>query len=411
MPILVQKYGGTSVDGPARILAVAGRVAAARRTGADVVVVVSAMGQSTDDLLRLALEVSRDPHRRELDMLLTAGERVSMSLLAMALHDLDVACISFTGSQSGILTDGVHGAARITEVRCERIREALARGQVVIVAGFQGVHPESREITTLGRGGSDTTAVALAATLDRAPCEIYTDVPGVMTADPRVVPGARVIPRLSYRSCSTLAHLGGRVLHARCVDLAARERVPLSVRSSLDDSPGTRIVEEDVMEGARVEAVAHVSDRSIAVAEGTSGGRGEARGIIEAVAAAFPGLELLAHEQTDDAHGALVWVGSRADIEALQADFRRLRGPGGEWKVTPHHGAAFVSLIGLGLGVPEVSRAEQALERAGIPLVAVRVSAGAIIVRVATEHAERAARALHDAFFVADRGAGAALSP
>jgi aspartate kinase len=401
MRVLVQKYGGTSVDGPARVRAVAGRVREARSAGHDTVVVVSAMGQSTDDLLRLALQVSQRPSKRELDMLLTAGERVSMSLLAMALHDLGVASISFTGSQSGILTDGTHGAARITAVKPERIRAALATGQVVIVAGFQGVNPETKEITTLGRGGSDTTAVALAATLDRAPCEIYTDVPGVLTADPRVVPAARVIPRLSYLVCSTLAHLGGRVLHARCVDLAARERVPLTVRSSLDESPGTRIVEDETMEGARVEAVTHMTDRSIAVAEGTSGGRGEARGIIEAAAAAFPELELVAHEQTDNAHGALVWVGSRADVGALEADFRRLRGPGGEWKLTAHHGAAFVSVVGLGLGATEVSRAEQALERAGVGLVALRTTPTALIFRVAQEQGEPAVRALHAAFLEA----------
>jgi aspartate kinase len=398
MPVLVQKYGGTSVDGPDRIRAVARRVAAARAAGNDTVVVVSAMGQSTDDLLRLAQQVSQHPSKRELDMLLTAGERVSMSLLAMALHDLGVASISFTGSQSGILTDGAHGAARITAVRPDRIRAALAAGQVAIVAGFQGVNPETKEITTLGRGGSDTTAVALAATLDRAPCEIYTDVPGVLTADPRVVPAARVIPTLSYRVCSTLAHLGGRVLHARCVELAARERVPLTVRSSLDESPGTRVIEGQTMEGARVEAVTHVTDRSIAVAEGTSGGRGEARGIIEAAAAAFPELELIAHEQAGDAHGALVWVGSRADVAALEADFRRLRGPGGEWKLTAHHDAAFVSLVGLGLGATQVARAEQALERVGVGLVALRTTPTAIIVRVAQAQAEAAVRALHAAF-------------
>jgi aspartate kinase len=399
MPTLVQKYGGTSVDGPERIRTVARRVAASRAAGHDLVVVVSAMGQSTDDLLRLALAVSQHPSRRELDMLLTAGERVSMSLLAMALNDLGVESISFTGSQSGILTDGNHGSARITAVKPDRIRAALAQGQVVIVAGFQGVHPEAREITTLGRGGSDTTAVALAATLDRAPCEIYTDVPGVLTADPRVVPAARGIPKLSYRVCSTLAHLGGRVLQARCVDLAARERVPLTVRSSLDESPGTRIVEEEAMEAARVEAVTHLEDRSIAVAEGTAGGRGEARGIIEAVATAFPEMELLAHEQTDGAHGALVWIGSRADVTALAADFRRLRGPGGEWKLTAHHGAAFVSVVGLGLGAAEVVRAEQALERAGVPLVALRTTPTALVLRVAGEQAQPAVRALHAAFF------------
>lgn len=405
MPVIVQKYGGTSVDGPERIRAVAGRVAAARGDGNDLVVVVSAMGRATDDLLALAHRVSQAPSPRELDMLLTAGERVSMSLLAMALNDLGVASISFTGSQSGILTDGLHGAARITAVRPERIRESLTRGQVVIVAGFQGVNPETKEITTLGRGGSDTTAVALAATLDRAECEIYTDVPGVMTADPQVVPEARVIPRMSYRVCSTLAHLGGRVLHARCVDLAARERVPLSVRSSLDRSPGTRIVEEDGMEGPRVDAVTHVSDRSIAVAEGTSGGRGEARGIIEAVAAALPELELVAHEQASEAHGALVWIGSRADVETLERDFRRLRGPGGEWKVAAHHGAAFVSLVGLGLGSAEVADAERALERAGIPLVAVRSTPTAFIFRVANDQAERTTRALHEAFITEPRPA------
>ena len=399
MPTLVQKYGGTSVDGPDRIRAVAARVKAARTAGHDTVVVVSAMGQSTDDLLRLALQVSQQPPRRELDMLLTAGERVSMSLLAMALNDLGVESISFTGSQSGILTDGTHGAARIVAVKPERIREALAKGMVVIVAGFQGVNPETKEITTLGRGGSDTTAVALAATLGRAPCEIYTDVPGILTADPRVVPAARVIPSLSYRVCSTLAHLGGRVLHARCVDLAARERVPLTVRSSLDDSPGSRVVdEEESVEGARVTAVTHMSDRSIAVAEGTSGGRGEARGIIESAADAFPELELVAHEETGNSHGALVWVGSHADVTALEKDFRRLRGPGGEWKVTSHHGAAFVSVVGLGLGAAEVSRAEQALEKAGIPLVALRTTPTALIFRLAEGHAEPAVRALHAAF-------------
>ena len=401
MTVLVQKYGGTSVDGPERIRAVARRVAAARASGNQLLVVVSAMGQSTDDLLTLARQVSQHPARRELDMLLTAGERVSMSLLAMALGDLGVASISFTGSQSGILTNGVHGAARITAVKPERVRAALAAGQVVIVAGFQGVHPETREITTLGRGGSDTTAVALAATLDRAPCEIYTDVPGVLTADPRLVPHARVIPRLSYRACSALAHLGGRVLHARCVDLAARERVPLTVRSSRDESPGTRIVEEEAMERATAEAVTHRADCSIAVAEGTSGGRGEPRGIIEAVAAALPELELVAHEQTDGAHGALVWIGTRDDVVALERDFRRLRGPGGEWKLTLQHGAAFVSVVGLGLGAAEVVRAEQALERAGIPLVALRTTPAALILRVPSAHAEPAVRALHAAFLEA----------
>src|SRR5262245_38071943 len=344
------------------------------------------MGDAMDELIALAHQVSPAPSRRELDMLLTTGERVSMALLAMALHDLGVQAISFTGSQSGILTDDAHSNARIVGVKPDRIRGALADGRVVIVAGFQGVAPVTKEITTLGRGGSDTTAVALAAALDRARCEIYTDVDGVFTADPRVVPEARLVPRLGYRACSALAHLGGRVLHARCVDLAARERVPLAVRSSFKDAPGTEIGEDQV-EAARVEAVAHREGVPPAVAEGNAGARGEARGILEAVAREFPALELIAHEQADGTHGALVWQGSMADVESLAKRFREVRGPGGEWRVDVAHGAAFVSLVGLGLGVAEVVRAERTLERAGVPLVAVRVTPAALVFRVESARA------------------------
>jgi aspartate kinase len=407
MGVLVQKYGGTSVDGAERMRAVAARVAAARAAGHDTVVVVSAMGQATDELLALARGVSRNPSRRELDMLLTAGERVSMALLAMALHDLGVDAISFTGSQSGILTDSAHNAARIVGLRPDRIRTELARGRVVIVAGFQGVDPRTREITTLGRGGSDTTAVALAAALGPGSCEIYTDVSGVHAADPRVVPGARVIPRLSYRACSTLAHLGGRVLHARCVDLAAKHRVPLVVRSSFDDGAGTRLT-EDEMEGPRVDAVTHREDCSIAIAEGNAGGRGEARGLIERVAEAYPELDLVAHEQDTESHGAVIWIGERDDVEALQVSFRDLRGPGGEWRLVVEHGAAFVSVVGLGLGAAEVVRAEAALERASVPIVALRVAPTALIFRVPGPRWEEAVRALHAELVEKDAAQGAA---
>lgn len=394
MVTLVQKYGGTSVNGPERIRAVARRIADARAAGHDMVVVVSAMGDTTDELIELARKVSPSPNRREMDMLLTTGERVSMALLAMALHDLGVEAISFTGSQSGILTDDAHSNARIIAIRPERIRAALAQGRVVIVAGFQGVSPATKEITTLGRGGSDTTAVALAAALGSAECEIYTDVDGVFTADPRVVPTARIIPQLSFRACSALAQLGGRVLHARCVDLAARERVPLTVRSSFNDSSGTRIVEEAV-EAPRVEAIAHQSGVSVVIAEGTSGGRGEARGILEAVAGEFPGLSLVAHEKITEAHGALVWTGTREDAEALQNQFRELRGPGGEWSLTLQHDAAFVSAIGLGLGVAEAIRGERALEKAGVEMLALRCTSSALIWRVTASQCEAAVKALH----------------
>ena len=396
MATLVQKYGGTSVDGPERIRSVARRIADSRAAGASLVVVVSAMGDSTDDLIALARQVSPRPSRRELDMLVSTGERVSMALLAMALHDLGLEAISFTGSQSGILTDESHSNARIVSITPGRIRAELEHGRVVIVAGFQGVSPVTKEITTLGRGGSDTTAVALAAALAPARCEIYSDVDGVFTADPRVAPGARVLGRLSYRACSALAHLGGRVLHARCVDLGARERVPLVVRSSFTDAPGTEIVEAPV-EAPRVEAIAHQQDVSIVIAEGNAGGRGEARGILETVAERFPALELVAHEQAGDEHSALVWVGSREDADALQSGFRELRGPGGEWRLDVQHGCAFVSLVGLGLGAAQAARAEAALEKAGVPLVALRVTPSALVIRVPNDRCETAVRALHEA--------------
>ncbi len=401
MATLVQKFGGTSVNGPDRIRAVARRIADARAAGHSIVVVVSAMGDTTDDLIALARQVSPSPSRRELDMLISTGERVSMALTAMALHDLSVEAISFTGSQSGILTDDSHSHARIIEVRPERIRAALERGKVVIVAGFQGVSPVSKEITTLGRGGSDTTAVALAAALAPARCEIHTDVDGVFTADPAVVPAARVIPRLSFAACAALARLGGRVLHARCVDLAARERVPLAVRSAFNDHPGTEIVEE-TMEQPRVEAVAHQSDVCVVVAEGNAGGVAESRGIVESVHEAFPALHLVAHEQVTPTHGALVWTGSREDGEELKTRFREIRGPGGEWTIRVEHGAAFVSLIGLGLGSPEATRAVRALEKAGVAMLALRTAPSAMILRVPGDRCEDATRALHAAFLETD---------
>jgi len=400
MPILVHKYGGTSVNGPERIRAVARRIANARAAGNDMVVVVSAMGDATDELIALARQVSPAPNRREMDMLLTTGERVSMALVAMALHDLGVEAISFTGSQSGILTDSAHANARIVSIRPERIRAELARHRVVIVAGFQGVCPETKEITTLGRGGSDTTAVALAAALAPARCEIHTDVSGVYTADPRVVPSARVIPTLSYRACSALAHMGGRVLHARCVDLAARERVPLVVRSSFDDAPGTRILEDNV-EAPRVEAVAHRKDVSVVIAEGNAGGRGEARDILDTVARAYPGLELVAHERMSDTHSAIVWIGPREDADELQLRFRELRGPGGEWAITVQKDAAFVSLVGSGLGAAEAARAEAVLEKTGVPMLALRAMPTALVFRVDPMFLEAAVRDLHAAFFEA----------
>lgn len=239
MSVVVQKYGGTSVADSTRIKAVADRVVQTREAGNDIVVVVSAMGETTNSLLDLAAEISTAPHPREMDMLLTAGERISMALLAMALHDRGVPAVSYTGSQAGILTDSSHGGARITKITGERVRESLDAGKVVIVAGFQGVDPTSREVTTLGRGGSDTTAVALAGTLGAGSCEILTDVRGVYTADPRVVADARLLADVHYDQMLALAVAGAGVLMPHSVEFARDHRVPVHVRSSFTDEEGT----------------------------------------------------------------------------------------------------------------------------------------------------------------------------
>lgn len=243
--VLVQKYGGTSVDGPERLRRVAARVVAARRAGLDTIVVVSAMGRTTDEMHQLAGAVHPDPPQRELDMLVTAGERIAMSLLAMAIHREGCEAISFTGSQSGIITDDAHGNARIKDVRAFRIREELARGRVVIVAGYQGVS-ESKEITTLGRGGSDLTAVALASAFAPARCELCKDVDGVLTLDPRHVRGGTLLRSIPLEAMLALARGGSAVLHDIAMEYAVAHRQPLTVRSSFHDRPGTDVVDAPV---------------------------------------------------------------------------------------------------------------------------------------------------------------------
>jgi aspartate kinase len=238
MPIVVQKYGGTSVGDTDRISAIADRIVRAREQGQDVVVVVSAMGRTTDDLLEKASDITITPEPRELDMLLTAGERIAMSLVAIAVNARGCRAASYTGSQAGIITDTQHGKARIVEIRPQRIKESLDAGNVVILAGFQGLSTEY-DITTLGRGGSDTTAVAMAAALGADVCEIYTDVDGVFTADPRTHPEARKIDRISYEEMLELAAAGARVLQLRCVEYARRHGVRIHVRNSLGERPGT----------------------------------------------------------------------------------------------------------------------------------------------------------------------------
>ncbi len=293
MALIVQKFGGTSVGTPERIRSVAARISAARAAGNELVVVVSAMGHTTDELLSLANQVSSHPPGREVDMLLTAGERISMALLSMALADLGVKALSYTGSQSGILTTSHHRRARIEKILGDRVRKALAEEAVAIVAGFQGMSPE-KEITTLGRGGSDTTAVALAAVLKADRCEIYTDVDGVFTADPRLVPEARQIPRITHDAMVELAQRGAGVLHPRSVELAQKFKVPLWVKNSLKpgDSGGTEIVENrfEKMEATEVVGITHDPNKSLLILELM---RPSAASAIWDVATAY-GLTLLA---------------------------------------------------------------------------------------------------------------------
>ncbi|HEY5032704.1 MAG TPA: aspartate kinase [Actinomycetes bacterium] len=300
MALVVQKYGGSSVADAACVKRVAQRIVASKKNGYDVVVVVSAMGDSTDELIELAEQVSPHPPARELDMLLTAGERISMAVLAMAISDLGVEARSFTGSQAGVITDAVHGKARIIDVTPGRIRSALDKGAVAIVAGFQGVSQDTKDITTLGRGGSDTTAVALAAALDAEVCEIYTDVDGVFSADPRIVPRARRLDRITYEEMLEMAASGAKVLHLRCVEYARRFDLPIHVRSSFSDREGTWVVsdrstgqEREDVEQPIISGVAHDRSEAKVTVVGVPDRPGEAAAIFETVAGAEVNIDMI----------------------------------------------------------------------------------------------------------------------
>jgi len=397
MPVLVHKYGGTSVGTVERIQAVAERVLAASRAGNHMVVVVSAMGETTDHLMDLAGRITQNPDQRELDMLLTAGERIAMALLALALRERGAKAISFTGSQSGILTDTRHGRARITEIRPHRVREALNRGHIVIIAGFQGVSRE-REVTTLGRGGSDTTAVALAASFG-APCVIFTDVAGVFSADPRLAPAARRLPRLGYDAMGALAHLGAQVLHARCVDLAAKFSVPLEVRSSFGDEEGTVIVDPATLEGPAVRAVA--LERAVAQVElsGEDCAPGAAASALASLSALGTGVELLALDAEPE-RVRLSWAVKESEAAALEAAWQAAEKPAGRWRLRVAGGLALVSLVGSDLaGDADVPlAAARALSRAEIPVLGLRAGSLAVSLLVPSERGEDAVRRLHAEF-------------
>ena len=400
MPLVVQKFGGTSVGDADRIRAVADHIARTRRQGSDVVAVVSAMGKTTDDLIHLADSVSTTQPPREYDMLVSTGERISMSLLVMALADLGVEGQSFTGSQVGIITDGEHMRAKIQEVKGDRLRDALAAGRVPVVAGFQGVSLD-REITTLGRGGSDTTAVALAASLGADVCEIYTDVTGVFTADPRIVPEAHRLNRIAFDEMLEMAATGGRVLMLRAVEFARNHNVPLHVRSSFTWEPGTWVVEEDAdMEEAVVTAVTHDTSEAKVTVSGLPDHPGVAAGLFRPLADKSIVVDMIVQNSSDHGTTDISFTVPHDDlalaVETAQAHADELGATG----VTSDAAVARVSLIGVGMrshpGIAATMFETLADEGINIDMISTSTIRTSCI--VADNDVERAVRSLHDAF-------------
>ncbi|UFU03378.1 aspartate kinase [Ruania suaedae] len=404
MALIVQKFGGSSVSDADSIKRVARRITETKQAGNDVVVVVSAMGDTTDELLDLADQVSSAPPSREMDILLTAGERISMALLSMAIHELGVDAQAFTGQQAGMITDTSHGNARIVTVNPSRILETLDSGAVAIVAGFQGVTEETNDVTTLGRGGSDTTAVALAAAMNASVCEIFTDVDGLFTADPRIVPSARRIDRISMEETLEMAAHGAKILHLRAVEFARRHGVPIHVRSSFSQHNGTLVTdqEEGSMEQPLISGVAHDRSQAKITVLGVPDVLGSAAQLFEAVAAAGVNIDMivqnvsahrsgvtdisftLPHEQGEQA---------RAALQALAAEY-------GYQEVQYDEGVGKISLVGAGMrSHPGVSaKLFGALRDAGINIEMISTSEIRISVVTRSEHVDEAVRAVHTAF-------------
>ena len=430
MGLVVQKYGGSSVSDAASIKRVARRIVETKKAGNDVVVIVSAMGDTTDELMDLAGQVSPVPAARELDMLLTAGERISMALLAMAIADLGADARSYTGSQAGLITDAAHGRARIIDVTPGRIRSALDEGAIPIVAGFQGVAQDTKDITTLGRGGSDTTAVALAAALAADACEIYTDVDGVFSADPRVVPAARQQPMMTYEEMLELAAHGAKVLHLRCVEYARRYGLPIHVRSSFSTRPGTWVV-ADVDTYREVAAVASSTDgRGGAAATSTDGEDtveqpiiagvasdagdakitvvavpdrpGEAAKIFRAVADAEVNIDMIVQNVSAAATGRtdVTFTCPKGDAQRALESLRREQAEIGFENLLYDDGIAKISLVGAGMrSHPGVSATFfRALADAGVNVEMITTSEIRISVVTREDDAATAVRVVHTAF-------------
>jgi aspartate kinase len=403
--LVVQKYGGSSVSDAERIKRVAERIVATRKAGNDVCVIVSAMGDTTDELLDLAHQVSPLPPGRELDMLLTAGERISMALLAMAIHNLGYEARSYTGSQAGVITTSAHGRARIIDVTPGRLRSALDEGAITIVAGFQGVAQDTKDITTLGRGGSDTTAVAVAAALRADVCEIYTDVDGVFTADPRIVPNARRISTITYEEMLELAACGAKVLMLRCVEYARRYRMPIHVRSSYSNKPGTVVagsMEELPVEQALITGVAHDRSEAKITIVGVPDEPGEAARIFETVALAETNIDMIVQNVSTEGTGRtdISFTLPKSDGPAAMAALQKVQEKVGFKGLLFDDHVGKVSLIGAGMrshpGVAATFFA--ALAEAGVNIEMISTSEIRVSVVCRDTDLDAAVRAVHEAF-------------
>ena len=408
MALVVAKFGGTSVGSPERIRAVAKRLVARKQQGDSVVAVLSAMGHVTDELVDLARQITSEPADREMDMLLSTGEQVSIALLAMAIHAEGHDAVSFTGAQVGIVTDGVHSKAKITEVRGDRVHDALASGRIVIVAGFQGMTPEGA-ITTLGRGGSDTTAVAVAAGIGADVCEIYTDVDGVYTADPRVVPDARKIDHISYEEMLEMAASGAGVLQMRSVEFARNHGVTIHCRSSFHDAPGTIVKEADeTMEQAIISGVVHdISDAKVTLRD-VPDQPGVAARVFTALAEANVNVDMIIQNVSEEGMTDISFTVPSDDLARAKRVVSDVVAELGarEWSVD--ESVAKISLVGAGMKThPGISaKMFRTLAEASINIDLISTSPIRISCVVSAEQAVDAVRALHDAFGLADLAHG-----
>ena len=399
MSLVVQKFGGTSLADAARIKAVADRVESTRREGHDVVVVVSAMGETTDQLVALAAEVSDDPSPREMDMLLSAGERISMALLSITLNSRGIPAVSYTGSQAGILTDSSHGSAKILDIQGTRVRDSLAEGRVVIVAGFQGVDPESKEITTLGRGGSDATAVALAAALGADSVEIYTDVDGVFTADPRMVPESMKLEEIPFDEMLELSAGGAGVLMSRAVEFGRRFDIPIHVRSSFHDGEGTW-VRESPMEQAIVSGIAHDRSEAKVTVNRVPDRPGVAAALFGSLAAAGVNIDMIVQNVSHDGNTDISFTVPRANLVDAERIAKQVAGEIDAESVDVDAEIAKVSLVGAGMkSHPGVAaKVFETLASAGINIEMISTSTIRISCVVRADEVEAAVQALHAAF-------------